>query len=134
MLKRVAAFLLIMALWKFDSVAQVVTYANLSEKFIFQINAVKITGDNEMSFKKIVYLNIYQKNSKIVQKIKFTSGDLYDAFKSDSSARSYITGKNKNAEVDDCDFGDIVVADLNYDGKEDIAVKNNYTVDAGPTY
>lgn len=50
------------------------------------------------------------------------------------NSRSFITGHNEKAPVIDGDYGDIVVADFNFDGKEDFAIKVNMGGNAGPYY
>jgi hypothetical protein len=69
-----------------------------------------------------VHISIIRKSDKtVVQNIRSQSEDeQYRRF--NCSSRSYVTGYNKNAEVIDGDWGDIVVADLNFDGKEDFAI------------
>lgn len=47
---------------------------------------------------------------------------------------SYATGFNKDWEVVDNDYGDIVVADLNFDGRDDMAVINNSGSNGGVFY
>ena len=49
--------------------------------------------------------------------------------------RSYITGLNKNAKALKNDYGDFIVADFNFDGKEDFALKYNANYkSSGPLY
>jgi hypothetical protein len=50
------------------------------------------------------------------------------------NVRSYTTGKNKNMQVADNDYGDIIVADFNFDNKEDFAVKREQGGNGGPQY
>ena len=50
------------------------------------------------------------------------------------TSRSYITGYNQNAVAPDGDCGDIVVADLNFDGREDFAIKGEFTNGYGQLY
>ena len=70
----------------------------------------------------IVTVKIIKKETKkTIQMIHFGSGWLFDdAYNKCSDVRSYITGYNKKAMVQDSDFGSIIVADFNFDGKEDI--------------
>ncbi len=49
-------------------------------------------------------------------------------------SRSFITGKNLNAEKVDDYMGEIVVADLNFDGLEDFATPISTGADNGPHY
>jgi len=50
------------------------------------------------------------------------------------NVRSYTTGKNKNMQVADNDYGDIIVADFNFDNKEDFALKREQGGNGGPLY
>ena len=52
----------------------------------------------------------------------------------DIDATSYSTGFQIKKEIVDSYFGNIVVADLNFDGKDDIALICGSYVDAGPRY
>jgi len=71
----------------------------------------------------------------MVQKISFNAGFLFEeAYQKCNTVRSYITGRNQNKEVLDYDFGDLIVADLNFDGKEDLAVKYDSGGNGGPMY
>ncbi|UPT66511.1 MAG: hypothetical protein M0D57_18955 [Sphingobacteriales bacterium JAD_PAG50586_3] len=47
-------------------------------------------------------------------------------------ARSYITGKDKNKGMVDNYAGDFVVADLNFDGREDFAIPTHSGASVGP--
>jgi hypothetical protein len=49
------------------------------------------------------------------------------------TARSFSTGFRSNDEIRDGDYGDVVIQDFNFDGKEDIALKSNMT-NAGAKY
>jgi len=80
-------------------------------------------------------LIVLNKKDRLVQKINISPGYLFEtAFKNDSNSRSYVTGKNRRTEVYDYDFGDFIVADLNFDGKEDIAIKFDSGGNGGPLY
>jgi len=56
------------------------------------------------------------------------------AYTSPLNTRSYTTKKNVNRAVCDNDFGEIVVADFNFDGLDDFAAKHNEGGNGGPTY
>ena len=104
-------------------------YVNLSNKYIYEIISLKKREDDRTLFTD-VYINIInKKNSKVIQTIH-RSGDevrmLYeDTFNNTSSSRSYITGFNKSKMINDGDFGDIIILDFNFDGKEDLAIKKD---------
>lgn len=119
-----------------SSQAQKCVYANLSYKFNFEL-IVKRTLDTNVNYQRIsaITLKILNKKDRLLQKINISSGYLFEtAFKSDSSSRSYVTGKNRTMEVSDYDFGDLIIADLNFDGKEDIAIKFDSGGNGGPNY
>ena len=132
----IVLFLFTVAFVRTYSLAQECMHTNLSRQFDYKISATrKLAGDSTYYIVKVV-LSIYSKKSKkLVQKINIAeSNSLYDAFKSCKTVRSYITGYRKNADVLDYDYGDLIIADLNFDGKEDFIINGGYSVDAGPTY
>ena len=104
-------------------------YINLSNKYIYEIISLKKREDDRTFFTD-VYVNIINKiNSKVIQTIH-RSGDevrylFEDTFNNASSSRSYITGYNKSKMIADGDFGDIIILDFNFDGKEDLAIKKD---------
>jgi len=114
--------------------AQSVTYSNLSYKYIYKITVVK-SGDKD-DFRCRLRLYVFKRDGKLLQVIDVDAGSLHDddAFKSSKNSRSFITGRGRNLPVEDYDFGDLVIADLNFDGKEDIAVKSGLSADSGPNY
>jgi hypothetical protein len=57
-----------------------------------------------------------------------------DAFSKCNAVRSYVTGTNQQAQVVDNDYGDLVVADFNFDGHDDFAVKLDSGGNGGPLY
>jgi len=71
----------------------------------------------------------------VIQIISLTSNSLFDGcFTNCKSVRSFTTKKNLNSLAIDNDYGDLIIADFNFDGKEDIAIKNNSGGNGGPTY
>jgi len=118
----------------FIAKAQVITYTNLSKKYVYKIKAERVIDSNAIFAKTKLNLFIYQHN-RLIQTITFKNGVLFnECFTSDTASRSYITGKNRNKEIPDYDFGDIIIADLNFDGKEDIAIKYDSGGNGGPIY
>jgi hypothetical protein len=78
---------------------------------------------------------IDKKTKDTIQIIRLTSNSLFaDCFINCKSVRSYTTKKNLDSLVVDNDYGDLIIADFNFDGKEDIAIKNNSGGNGGPTY
>jgi len=121
--------------------AQNCIHSNLSYKFNYELGIKKTVYidtfiESPRVRNVVAHLKIYNKSDKkIHQVLNINLPDLHlDSFNNCDSVRSYITGYGKNKEVDDYDFGDFIVADLNFDGKEDFAIKCHYTVDGGPDY
>lgn len=126
---------LISAFFTNDSNAQTCFHRNLSYKFNYKIEVTKSKDDSEVIEQGKVYLKIYDKHNRLLQTIYFECPYLsLDAYNHCNSVRSYITGYNKNKEVLDYDFGDFIVADLNFDGSEDFAIKYDSGGNGGPFY
>jgi len=132
-----------LVLISFGAKAQLITYTGLSNKYVYKINLVKnsdTTGyprdsQDNLYIDSKINLYIFNKSKRLIQKISFTAGILFDsAYKDNKNSRSYITGKNKNADASDYDFGDLIIADLNFDGKEDVVVKRDSGGNGGPFY
>ena len=118
-----------------SSFGQTCIHYDISNNYNFKTNLKRIkVGDNEDS--SIVKITIFKKgNNKPIQTIKITSDYLFGNAYSDCNAkRSYVTLKNANSVVQDNEFGDIIVADFNFDTLEDLALKNNSGGNGGPTY
>jgi hypothetical protein len=132
MYKKSALLLLFAVCSRVSLLAQSITYSDLSNTYIYKITVVK--GSDE--YRSQLRLYVFKRDGKLLQEIDEDAGSLYnsDAFKSSKNSRSYITGKGRNAPVEDFDFGDLVIADLNFDGKEDIALKTGLSADSGPYY
>lgn len=58
----------------------------------------------------------------------------WSGFPDCNNCLSYITGKNSKRIVMDNDFGELVIADFNFDGREDFAVFNDVGGNGGPMY
>jgi hypothetical protein len=115
--------------------AQSVTYTDLSKKFIYQVNITRVKQADETIPKAAITFLILNRNKSVIQKFNLKSEFLFEeAYKNNKTSRSYITGFNKNAETPDNDFGDLIIADLNFDGKEDIAIKHDSGGNGGPFY
>jgi len=73
--------------------------------------------------------------TKKAQDLIIRAGVLYDtSFTDHSKSMSYRTGFNINRQIVDNDHGDIIVADLNFDGKDDLAIKWEEGGNGGPLY
>ena len=110
-------------------------HKELSKKYDFNVRLNRPTpgADNE---KITVTVSIIDKgNGKQIQQIILHPTYLFaDVFANCSNVRSYTTGVNKNKESTDNDFGDLVVADLNFDSREDFALKKDSGGNGGPVY
>ncbi|MGI9035134.1 MAG: hypothetical protein ACR2GD_03735, partial [Pyrinomonadaceae bacterium] len=82
--------------------AQECVHTDLSRKFNYKVTAVKAKDENGNLDINKIYVQIFNKvNKKQVQKIIIKPGNFVtDDFSDCSAVRSYITGKNQNAECD----------------------------------
>lgn len=71
---------------------------------------------------------------KAIDTFRITSHFYFRVFEDKNNVRSYSTKFNKNKQILDGDYGDIVVADLNFDKKEDIAIINDTGNNSGSFY
>jgi hypothetical protein len=112
------------------------THADLSHNFTFltKVQRIKIGAQNFDSC--LISVSVVKKQSKkTIQTIKYTSTFLYsDAFQRCDFVRSFATGKNLKVEPLDNHYGDLVIADFNFDGKDDFAVISESGVSNGPYY
>ena len=83
-----------------------------------------------------VLVSVFQKTSaRKIQTVQFTADYIFENDFTDCSAvRSYTTHVNDKLPDTDNDFGNLIVADFNFDGFEDIAVKRNSGGNGGPMY
>lgn len=118
------------------STAQNCIHTNLSNKYNYQVVVKKHKIRNELFRDAVITLNIYQKkNNQLLQALDYKCDLMFeDVFKKCDATRSYITNYHRNMEVLDYDYGDLVIADLNFDGKEDIAIKHDSGGNGGPLY
>ena len=106
---------------------QTCIHDDLSQTLRITARAQRKPGDSIIAFNCPIEVTISDKASKkSVQIISFIATALYPrSFTKCSWVRSYTTGKNRNATVWDTDFGDIIVADFNFDSREDIAIRSD---------
>jgi hypothetical protein len=97
---------------------------------------MRVNHKTDSGFHNEVKLTILKKGTKKErQNIFFQAGFLFEqAYKDCNEVRSYITNKNWSKDVPDYDFGDLLIADLNFDGREDIAIKFDSGGNGGPFY
>ena len=95
-------------------------YSKVSNLFDFNLIVDKMK-DKDSEDVSQAYLKIITKDKKeTIQTIEFIPESSMMSY--ECSSRSYITGFNKNEEAMDGMYGDLVVADFNFDGKEDFAI------------
>lgn len=109
---------------------QTCIHTQLSKQFDVQSQKKQVDDSS------IITITIIDKQKRITrQKISYKTSFLLDnAFKKCGSVRSYATGENINMPILDCDFGDIVIADFNFDNNDDLAIKYDSGGNAGPIY
>lgn len=106
-------------------------YKNLSETFVFEVEVVQ----KSVAFYAITIQILNTKTGKRQDAISFSSTRFEGAFTDCNASRSYTTAYRSNSlEAADNNFGDFVVADLNFDGLEDFAVKTVTGERIGPLY
>jgi hypothetical protein len=106
---------------------QTCTHDDLSQTLRITTRALRKSGDSVLAHNCPIEVTIIDKASKKkIQKISFIAATLYsESFTKCNLVRSYSTGKNRNAAILDTDFGDIIVADFNFDSREDIAIRSD---------
>jgi hypothetical protein len=112
------------------------THTNLSKEFDVAVSTKWYGSDaHTLSDSLDVIVSIINKKTQASQQIHFGSSWMFeDAYGNCNYVRSYTTGFNKTNDSGDNDFGDIVVADFNFDGHDDVAFKQNAGGNAGPSY
>jgi hypothetical protein len=137
MTKPILLSLLILIVWAHDAFSQQCGYSDLSRKYNYVVSTAKTKNadDGQARVSQIKLQIISKANKRQMQDLTVKPSYLYrNAFSECSAVLSYVTGKNKSAEVEDNDFGDLIVADLNFDGLEDFAVKSDSGGNGGPLY
>jgi len=115
--------------------AQECIHSKLSQHFYFKTNIARNSDTSDFIHGAKIDLLIYNKHKELLQKLSFKSEFLFDdAYNNCSNVRSYVTGFNQKKDVLDFDFGDLIVADLNFDSKEDFAIKYDSGGNGGPSY
>jgi hypothetical protein len=110
-------------------------HTNLSKEYDFTTKSIVFKSTKELIDSCAITVEISKKGTDNKQAINFKSGWMFDGVFMDCNAvRSYSTGINKTVDVTDNDFGDVIVADFNFDGKDDLAVKIAFEGNGGPTY
>lgn len=114
---------------------QTLKHTDLSPNFAFETSVKRIRTKHAFDSCLVRIKIVDMRNDSLLQTIKFQSNFLFDfSYSHLDSCRSYITCKKQNSDAPDNDFGDIVVADFNFDGKEDFAFKTEEGGNGGPLY
>ena len=116
--------------------SQICNHTNLSGQFDIKVSAVKINNTVTGSDSCLATIILLEKKSKkIIQKIKVGSTHFSEnVFKDCSFVQSYQTKMNHAFDVVDNNYGDLIVADFNFDGKDDFAVIKDSGGNGGPLY
>ncbi len=136
MTKSLVTLLLILITFDPNVLGQNCIHTKLSKKFDFktEIQRIKIVGGyNDSCIITITIIDKFKKTE--VQKITYSSTHLFkEVFLDCGFERSYITYQNIKSKDVDNDFGDLIVADFNFDDKEDFAIKGDAGGNGGPAY
>ncbi|MBK7442043.1 MAG: hypothetical protein IPI65_11020 [Bacteroidetes bacterium] len=111
-------------------------HLNLSEQFDIKVNFERHTNSKEHHDSCIVKLFLTDKTTKkVIDNISVSSHFYFrDVFMNCKNVISYSTKINLDKEVVDNYYGDLIVADLNFDNKDDIAVINDSGGNGGTFY
>lgn len=111
-------------------------YSNLSHQFNIKVFFKRFSTIDTFHDSCIVKLVLSNKTADIVfDTIAVTSTSYFeDFFRDTSNVLSYATSVNSKKQIVDNYFGDIVVADLNFDNKDDVAVINDSGGNGGSFY
>lgn len=116
------------------SLGQICNHQDISKTFDFKIEIKRINRNPQMD-SCVIKVAIFDKSlSKLIQEFQYSSEFFYDAFNECGNVRSYTTNVNRDSEAVDNDYGDVIVADFNFDNKDDFAIKNNSGGNGGPEY
>ena len=109
---------------------------NLSQQFDLSIDFKRYSDTTEQKDSCLLTVYINNKNSNSTIDSLSISSLFYFSFMflSCDSMTSYTTKFNSDREGVDNYYGDIVVADLNFDGYDDIAIINDGGGNGGPLY
>lgn len=97
---------------------------DLSKALTIVTTAKRVHQDQSFDSARITIRIIDKSSRRLLQEISLISSELYaEDYTHCRLVRSYSTGKDARKIVIDNDYGDIIVADLNFDSREDLAVK-----------
>lgn len=110
-------------------------HENLSHRYNFQTKIVRLPRA-QLSDSCLISIHIFDKSGLALPSIIQYSSDFLLGKSSfgNTNVRSYQTGWHEWEPILDGDFGDLVIADFNFDGLEDIAAKREEGGNGGPLY
>lgn len=111
---------------------------NLSHQFDIEIDFKRYRYRDTTYWDEPCILKVFIKEKVtklLIDTFSITSDQYYShMFLSCDSMTSYSTGFKADREIPDYYYGDLVVADMNFDGYDDIAVINDIGGNGGPFY
>jgi hypothetical protein len=103
---------------------QTCVHNDLSKTLTIVTMAKRVHQDQSFDSARLTIRIIDKAGKQLLQEISLIAPELYaEDYTHCRLVRSYSTGKNAGKMVTDNDYGDIIVADLNFDSREDLAVK-----------
>lgn len=113
-------------------IGQTCSHENLSKNFNFKVIPIPKKDD----LIQIVITVTEKENSKTVQTLTVECEGFYlDSFNDCKNVKSFSTNINSDLPTgDENDSGNFIVADFNFDGLEDFAIKNDPGGNGGPLY
>jgi len=107
---------------------------DLSRKYIYVVTADKSKNEYGGSQTSKITVEIIRKSdNSSIQTLSIKPGTFPNSFNDCSLVSSYVTRKHSKDQGSDNDWGDFIVADFNFDGLEDFAVKED-SHNTGATY
>lgn len=132
---RILTLFWLILLWSTSS-GQTCTHKNLSYKFDYTTSVKRYPRTDDVMDSCEIKVSVRKKKTgKLVQAVLVKSGYMLSSdFNNCKDVRSYVTGFNAKRQAVDNNFGSLIVADLNFDGREDVAVKRDAGGNGGPFY
>lgn len=106
----------------------------LSNSFDIKVLVKRFADLKEQHDSCVAKFTIFDKNKMAKDSFSLTSNFFYSILEDPKEVRSYTTKFNINKQVVDNIYGDIVVADFNFDKKDDIAILSDTGGTSGPLY
>jgi hypothetical protein len=117
-----------------------VEYKDLSKKYIYRVESfhktIIETDYKRTNIESIKVFVLRKSDSYMLQviDIEYDGSSFPEQFTDPKDSRSSITGARYKSVAVDADYGDFVIDDFNFDGKEDFAVKIEVGGRLGPSY